>query len=87
MQTDGEPWLQSNVQWKLEVVRSVLHSQAHRGRACVMLIPAPAQTTAGFWLGKGCKCNALVIVECKWSLYTSTSGKDLEGAFPVNVFL
>lgn len=63
MRTDGGPQLQSNEHWKLEVVQSAAHTRHTSGRACVMLIPAPAQTAVGFWLGKGCG----VQVECVYS--------------------
>lgn len=54
MQKSGGPWTHSH---GLGEVWSVLHLS---GRSCVMFIPAPAQTAAGFWLGKGWR----VQVEC-----------------------
>lgn len=47
MQKGGGPWTHSH---ELAGILSVLHVS---GRSCVMFIPAPVLTAAGFWLGKG----------------------------------
>lgn len=47
MQKCGGPWTHSQ---ELAEIWSVLHVSI---RSCVMVLPAPAQTAAGFWLGKG----------------------------------